>query len=265
MKKLIDIEQPFVFSVISGKGGVGKTMTSVNTAATLNKLGYKAAIIDADLGLANCATLMNENVEFTVADWISGECHLDHLIQNVNGISLITASNDPGHGNFEAEVMMDALDQIISHLKQANDFIIIDTPAGAGEMVLWALDASEIATLILVDEPAAISDVYRLCKYVYNIDPGYRFASIVNFAENEDSADHTVQQFNNILNYFLDKRSEYFGFIPASEQIHRAIRKQQSLLELTEEKGLLKELEFIAQNVIAEAVNVKVPISGPML
>lgn len=231
----------------------------------LNKLGYKTAIIDADLGLANCATLLNETVEFTAADWISGECHLDDLIQNVNGLSLITASNDPGTGNFEVEVMMDALDQIISYLKQTNDFIIIDTPAGAGEMVLWALDASEIATLVLVDEPAAISDVYRLCKYVYNIDPGYRFASIVNFAEDEDSADHTVKQFNNILNYFLEKRSEYFGFIPASDRIHNAIKKQQCLLEITEDKTLLKELEFIAQNVIAEAVNADKPISRPLV
>jgi flagellar biosynthesis protein FlhG len=265
MTKLIDIEQPFVFSVISGKGGVGKTMTSVNTAAMLNKMGYQVAVIDADLGLANCATLLNETVEATVSDWISGECHLQDLIQNVNGISLITASNDPATQNLKTEVMMDALDQVISHLKQTNDFIIIDTPAGAGEMVLWALDSSQLATLVLVDEPAAISDVYRLCKYVFNIDPGYRFASIVNFAENEESAENTLKQFNNILDYFLGKKSEYFGFIPASDRIHEAIRKQHTLLELTEEKSILKELEFIAQNVIADAINVDTPISRPMM
>lgn len=265
MTRLVDIEQPFTFSVISGKGGVGKTMATVNMAAMLNHMGYKVAVIDADLGLANCATLLNENVDHTVSDWISGECHLEDFVQNVRGLSLITASDDPAKNTFAAEVMMDALDQIILHLKQNHDFIIIDTPAGAGEMVLWALDASRIATLVLVDEPAAISDVYRLCKYVYNIDPGYRFASLVNFAENEDSAEHTVKQFNNILNYFLDKKTEYFGFLPESDLIHDAIRKQQLLLDFSEESSMLKELEFIAQNVVADATNADTPISRSLM
>lgn len=257
MNKQFNIQNPFVFSIISGKGGVGKTLTSVNTAATINKMGYKVALIDADLGFSNCATFFNETVFDTVTDWIMGDCNLEDLMLNCNGITVITASDNPGKRNFAPEVMMQALDQIIVQLKLTHDFIVIDTPAGAGEMVLWSLDASQLGVLILVDEPSAISDVYRLCKYIYKIDPSYRFASVVNFSDSEEAAINTVKQFNNILTYFLDKQTEYFGFIPDSFEIAEAIKKQQTLQDTSVDRLILTELKFIAQNIIADAINVE--------
>jgi len=44
---------PLVFSVTSGKGGVGKTNISVNLAICLAQLGKQVVLLDADLGLAN--------------------------------------------------------------------------------------------------------------------------------------------------------------------------------------------------------------------
>lgn len=257
MTNQTNIKEPFVYTIISGKGGVGKSMTSINTAAMLSKMGYRTALLDVDLGLANCATLMNEQVPASVSDWINGRCSLEKLPRDASGLTLITAANEPEQANISTEIMMDALDQVVRFLKQYHDFIVIDTPAGAGEMALWALDTADIGTLVLVDEPAAISDVYRLCKYVYNIDPEYRFASIVNFAESEDSAQSTQNRFNTILNYFLQKQTHYLGFIPASEQVKQAVQQQCTLLDFGTEDSLLNELEFIAHNLVALAANQK--------
>lgn len=255
MKQPIELEQPFVFTVISGKGGVGKSMASVNTATILSKLGYKVALLDADLGLANCATLLNEPVSATVSSWMEGKCGIEDLPYYTSGITLITGANEPGENKFKPDLFMDALDQVTAFLKQSHDFIIIDTPAGAGEMALWALDISRVGVLVLVDEPTAISDVYRLCKYVFNIDPGYKFASIVNYAESEDSAQSTYKRFNTILNYFLNKQTQYFGFIPASEKIRESVHKQKPLLYMKACQDVLREFEFIAENVLAYAKN----------
>lgn len=253
MKKSIELEQPFVFAVISGKGGVGKSMTSVNTAAMLAKLGYRVALLDADLGLANCATLLNEPVSATVSQWIEGKCEITDLPYYTSGISLITAANEPGENKFKPSLIMDALDQVTAYLKQNHDFIIIDTPAGAGEMALWALDTAHTGILVLVDEPTAISDVYRLCKYVFSIDPEYRFGSIVNFAEQEDTAQSTYQRFNTILSYFLKKKTQYFGFIPASESIRKSVLKQKPILHFDPLPEVANEFEYIAQNILAYA------------
>ena len=42
-----------VISVISGKGGVGKTTVTANVGVALSLLGHKTVIIDTDLGLRN--------------------------------------------------------------------------------------------------------------------------------------------------------------------------------------------------------------------
>lgn len=241
--------RPFILSVISGKGGVGKTMTSVNTAEMLQSIGFRVALIDADIGLSNCSTFFNEQISFSVAHWIRGECGLEDLPHNCGNITLITGSDDPAHHTFDPDLMVDALDQVVTYLAEDHDFIIIDTPAGAGEMTLWGLDRAHVGALILVDEPAAISDVYRLCKYVYGIDPEYTFAGIVNFGEDEESAQSTCGRFNNILDYFIQKKITYLGYIPASIAIKNSVKDQRTLLKSNPGDPILEEFRFIAENI----------------
>jgi len=240
---------PFVVSVISGKGGVGKSVASVNTAEMLNAMGFRVALVDADLGLSNCSTLLNEQVTESVANWIHGKCGLEDLPQDSDGITLVTASDDPAHHTFEPDLMVDALDQVLAYLSPVHDFIIIDTPAGAGEMTLWALDRANVGLIILVDEPTAISDIYRLCKYVYSIDPGYNFAGIVNFADDEESAQSTCARFNNILDYFIQKKVDYLGFIPASIAVKNSVKDQRTLLKSNPGDPILYELRYISENI----------------
>ena len=249
MKNISTSNQPFIISVVSGKGGVGKTMTSVNTAEMLESIGFRVALIDADIGLSNCSTFFNEQISFSVSHWIQGECGLEDLPHNCGNITLVTGSDDPANHTFDPDLMIDALDQVVNFLSGDHDFIIIDTPAGVGEMTLWGLDRSNISTLILVDEPAAISDVYRLCKYVYGIDPQYQFAGIMNFAHDEESAQSTYDRFNNILEYFLKKRISYLGYIPASIAIKNSVKDQRTMIKSNPGDPILEEFRYIAENI----------------
>lgn len=250
------LQKPFVCSILSGKGGVGKSMASVNLGVQLSKIGYKVALVDADLGLSNCATFFNRTARYSVANWVSGDCGLEHLPLTIdNQTTLITAASEPSQANVGTELMMDALDQVVEFLKQTHDFVLIDTPAGAGEMTLWSLDAADTGILVLVDEPSAISDVYRLCKYIYGIDPEYDFTGIVNFAGNEQSAESTFKRFNTILDYFLNKHIPYFGFIPASERIRKAIHEQRPLSIESGDQNEINEIKYIAQQLVGCAVN----------
>ena len=47
-----------VISVCSGKGGVGKTFTSIHLAKSFARSGFKILLIDLDFNLANCSILL---------------------------------------------------------------------------------------------------------------------------------------------------------------------------------------------------------------
>ncbi|MEX0944439.1 MAG: P-loop NTPase [Balneolaceae bacterium] len=245
--------QPFILTITSGKGGVGKSMCSINIAELLGRSGYRVALIDADVGLSNCATFLNESVNTTIIDWIEGDVKIEDLLLETDWLTLVTTSDKPGAHSFQPELLMNALDQVTLYLMDSYDFIIIDTPAGAGEITLWALDRADLSTVVLVDEPAAISDVYRLCKYVFSIDPGYRFASIVNFAKYESSAVSTHKRFNHILEYFLNQQIAYLGYLPYSDEIRKTIQNQETLSNGVADPLILSDLEFITMNIISYA------------
>ena len=64
-----------VVVVTSGKGGVGKTTTTANLGMSIARLGYRVALIDADilLGLEN-------RVLYTAMDIVEGQCRLDQAL-----------------------------------------------------------------------------------------------------------------------------------------------------------------------------------------
>jgi flagellar biosynthesis protein FlhG len=63
-----------VLTVTSGKGGVGKSNTSINLAIQFRKMGQRVVILDADFGLANIEIMFGAKVQF-IRFYLRGEKH----------------------------------------------------------------------------------------------------------------------------------------------------------------------------------------------
>ena len=59
-----------VLTVTSGKGGVGKSNTSINLAIQFRKMGQKVIILDADFGLANIEIMFGAVPKYNLSDLI---------------------------------------------------------------------------------------------------------------------------------------------------------------------------------------------------
>lgn len=216
-------------AIASGKGGVGKSVVSVNLAETLARHGHSVALIDADVGQGACAVLLNEDPPHTVADLVRLDADVDAVgHETAAGITLVQSAREPDAfaSDQQAAVLHLSLDDVLRAVRSTHDFVLIDTPAGTNGTVRWALDRADMGALILVGEPTAIADAYRLAKMIWRIDPTYPLGSIVNFADSADRAHSVTDRFGAITERFTGQQPSHLGWVPFTTAVRTSVQNQ---------------------------------------
>jgi pilus assembly protein CpaE len=139
------VEPARLIVVLGPKGGTGKTLTATNLAVVLAEMGQAVALVDIDLQFGDVALTLGLAPEATFHDLaISGgvldQEVLDHyLVGHSSGVKTLLAPSRPDQASaVSAELIRDAY----SLLRQANDFVIVDTPPGFTSEVIASIDAS---------------------------------------------------------------------------------------------------------------------------
>lgn len=221
-----------VVAVTGGKGGIGKTNTSVNLAISLARKGRRVALLDADLGLANVDVLLGITPRKTLADVLAGEAELiDVLVEGPEGIRIVPASSgaqdmtqlDSG----EHSGLISAFNAIAHQI----DILVIDTAAGISSEVTTFLCAAQEVLVVVCDEPTALTDAYALIKVLnqnFGVD---RCRIVVNMVRSDEDGKRTFAKLENVCDRFLDTSLLYAGAIPYDDYIRRAVQKQQAVVE----------------------------------
>lgn len=213
-----------VISIVSGKGGVGKSIVGVNLAEVLASGGHSVALVDADFGQGACRILLNESPGSTLLEVVDQvRLRQDVLHRTSTGITLVEAAGEPGQSEHR---LYGALDHVVDELRSEHDFVLIDTPAGVDGPVRWALDRADLGLLVLVGEPTAIADAYRLTKLIWQVVPDYPFGTIVNFADSEEDARGVAERFNKVTSHFVGPVTSFLGWIPFSAVIRQSVTDQ---------------------------------------
>jgi len=156
--------EPRVIVITSGKGGVGKTTTTANIGMSIARLGYRVALIDADIGLRNLDLLLGlENrVLYTAMEVLEEECRLEQaLIQDKRwkNLALLAISKNRQRYNITSSNMQTLVDL----LKQRDyEFIVIDCPAGIDLGFVNAIAPAQEALVVTTPEITSIRDADRV-------------------------------------------------------------------------------------------------------
>ncbi len=146
-----------VLSVISGKGGTGKTSFCANVAMCLCSLGEKVLLIDTDAGLRNLdITLgMSDSLLFSYDDVLNDRATLKQAAAKhplAPGLRVLTAPALPDGGRL-TEQQVKAL---YAKARPNFSFIIVDCPAGLDEHVLNLSQHADMAIVITTPDPGSL-------------------------------------------------------------------------------------------------------------
>lgn len=175
-----------VISFANQKGGVGKTTSAVNIAASLGVLGKKVLLVDLDpqgnttsgVGIAK-KTLKNslgdllqlEEEELTTEKVMSAIRKTDFDNLSVIGATISLAGAE--YAIFEAGEEGNALKRIFDKIKDQFDYIIIDCPPSLGMFTLAALSASDGVVIPMQCEFYALEGLSQLVITITQVKRKY--------------------------------------------------------------------------------------------
>lgn len=165
-----------VFAITNQKGGVGKTTTCVNLAASLVATRRKVLLIDLDpQGNATMGSGVDKNeCDFSVCDLLLGEASLDQVRVKTDpaGYDLLPANSDlttaevqllqVEGGNFR-------LKKMLAELAAAYDFVLIDCPPSLNMLTVNALTASDGVIIPVQCEYYALEGLSSLMETIQQI------------------------------------------------------------------------------------------------
>jgi chromosome partitioning protein len=169
-----------IVAVANQKGGVGKTTTSINLAASIASRGYRVLLIDFDpQGNASSGVgYPRDKVELTVYDALVGETTLDEVIRptDLPTLFIAPATTDLVGAEIEligAERRERFLADCLTPIAHSYDYIVIDCPPSLGLLTLNAHVAADGVVVPMQAEYFALEGLSALTATIEKVKAAY--------------------------------------------------------------------------------------------
>ncbi len=216
-------------SVISGKGGVGKTSFSLKLSRILAQEGYKVLLIDCDTNLANTAVKLGLPLNQGFYQLITAQKEFDEVIYKNGQFHLLSACN----GSLDLfEEKLDwgkvVVDIICAH-ERNYDFIFLDCPAGLSKKALSISAYCDYRFVVVTPDKSSITDSYSLMKILNQCYKVQENHLILNKISDKQQYIRIVKTLSSVVENFLSARLNILGAISffdgAVDQFDRELEK----------------------------------------
>jgi len=214
---------PKIISIVSGKGGVGKSLVAVNLSIAISKLSKKVLLYDIDIGFGSVEILLGTSAKLTIKDYFQNKTGLDEIIVKTKyGIDVISGGLDVEDLVYFNIGNKESLFKDFSRVISEYDYIILDFPPGYNENLENFYESSDFMVLITTPEPTSLINAYTFLKMmaIKGIDPS-ELHIVLNMVRDMKDARRCMDRFIGVIERFI-------GMSPSATHIMRfdsAVRK----------------------------------------
>ncbi|WP_299265226.1 MinD/ParA family ATP-binding protein [Halorientalis sp.] len=164
-----------VYAVAGGKGGVGKTTTAANLAATLRATGREVVLVDADLAMSNLQGIVGIDHDPTIHDVLAGNADLEDAVVGESSDALDAAGRLdvlPGASELDAFAAADpsAITEVVDVLADRYDAIVLDTASGVSRESAIPIEAADETIVMTTPDQAAVFDAKKTAEFARGLD-----------------------------------------------------------------------------------------------
>lgn len=230
-----------IITIISGKGGAGKTSSAINIASALNYFGKKSIVVDANLTTPNVGLHLGAPiVPVTLHDVLKGKNHITESIYlHPSGIRVIPSSISL---NALKDTNPENLEHVIQDLHGMADFVLIDAAAGLGREALAALNSGEEILVVTNPELPAVTDALKTIKLAKEL--GKDVMGVILNKTNPKNMDMTLESIEAML------ETDIIGVIPEDRAMKFATARKDSVINMYPDSASSKSYKKIAANFL---------------
>jgi len=238
-------------SILSGKGGVGKTNIALNLGFALRELGQTLVLLDADLGLANLDVLLGLSPEKNLQDLLSGASAESIVVPLAKEgfVFLPSASGVAELVEMDEDVQAMLLGKLDALFRQYN-FLLLDLGAGISPTVLSFAAMPQERIVVITPEPTSLTDSYALIKVLCTQYQVRNFQIIVNMAESDKEAKQAFKRLSQACEHFLNLPLSFLGTVHRDPMVTESVRHQVPFMKFAPTCQAAQDIREIAAKLV---------------
>ena len=238
-------------SILSGKGGVGKTNIVLNLGYALNAAGKRAMLMDCDLGLANLDVLLGISPDRNLQDLLHEDVNVeDVLVPIEQGFDMLPATSGVPELVEMDEDLQDILFTKLIHIAGQYDYLMLDLGAGISPTVLSLASLTQLRVVVITPEPTSLTDSYAMIKVLATQYGIKDFLVLVNQATTSAEANQTFDRLNAACFNFLGLELRNLGFIHQDSTVVKSVRNQTPLMKFAPESRAAKDILALSRRIM---------------
>jgi septum site-determining protein MinD len=237
-----------VYTITSGKGGVGKTIIAANLGVSLGRMRKKIILIDADLAMGGIATILGlDETPVTLHEVLAGKGSIEKAVYSTQGMDVLP-SGPTIAGFLKADPKK--LKGVVDRLIKTYDYVIIDSPPGLNKYSLTPLKIADEVLLVVTPDLPAVQATAKLRGVIEALNANVKGA-IVNRSRKRSFLAKLIGTKEFMKDEDIERRlkAKILGVIPEDPAVIESMNVKKSVVVYRPKSSASQALSALAKNL----------------